>query len=71
MCALNLMVHGARARVICHDTLANPVYYNWGYEINEVRYPFPVPFYSLRLISNVKPDKPREIEKRVEQLKLF
>lgn len=71
MSALNLMIHGARGRVVCHDTLANPVYFNWGYEINEVRYPFPAPFYSLRLISNVKPDKPREIEKRVEQLKLF
>lgn len=64
MCALNLMVHGARGRVICHDTLNSPVYFDWGYEINEVRYPFPTPFYSLRRISNVKPDKVVEIEKR-------
>lgn len=71
MCALNLMIHGAKGRVICHDTLNSPVFFNWGYEINEVRYPFPTPFYSLRLISNVKPEKPRAIEKRVEQLKLF
>lgn len=73
MCALNLMAHGAMARVICHDTLNSPVYFDWGYEINEVRYPFPTPFYSLRRISNVKPDKQeeKEIQKRVEQLKLF
>lgn len=73
MCALNLMIHGARGRVVCHDTLASPVYFNWGYEINEVRYPVPTPFYSLRPISNVKPDREeeKEIQNRVEQLKLF
>ena len=74
MCALNLMAHGARARVICHDTLNSQVYFNWGYEINEVHYPFPTPFYSLRPISNVKPAKEKEavkIENKVEQLKLF
>lgn len=73
MCALNLMIHGAKGRVICHDTLNSPVYFNWGYEINEVRYPIPTEFYSLRRISNVKPDREeeKEIQKRVEQLKLF
>lgn len=72
MCALNLMVHGARGRVICHDTIASPVYFNWGYEINEVRYPIPTPFYSLRLISNVRTDEEIvKIESNVEQLKLF
>ena len=72
MCALNLMVHGARGRVICHDTIASPVYFNWGYEINEVRYPIPTPFYSLRLISNVRTDEEIvKIENKVEQLKLF
>jgi len=71
MCALNLMVHGARGRVICHDTIASPVYFNWGYEINEVRYPIPTPFYSLRLISNVRTDEEIvKIESNVEQLKL-
>ena len=73
MCALNLMVHGAKGRVICHDTLNSPVYFNWGFEINEVRYPIPTEFYSLRRISNIKPDREeeKEIQKRVEQLKLF
>ena len=72
MCALNLMIHGAKGRVICHDTLNSPVYFNWGYEINEVRYPIPTPFYSLRRISNVKPDREEEKEiQKIEQLKLF
>lgn len=54
MCALNMMVHGMKGRSICHDTLSSPVYFDWGYEINEVRYPIPTPYYSLRLISYKK-----------------
>ena len=54
MCALNMMIHGMRGRVICHDTLKNPIKFDVGYEINEVRYPIPTPYYSLRRISNPK-----------------
>lgn len=47
MCALNLMVHGMNGTVICRDTLANStptvIYY-----INEVRYPIPTMYYSIR-----------------------
>ena len=52
MCALNLMVHGARGQVLCHDSLSDPIHFNWGYEINEIRYPFPNMFFSVRRISN-------------------
>ena len=47
MCALNLMVHGMNGRVECRDTLRmnepSAVYY-----INEVKYPFSTPYYSVR-----------------------
>lgn len=47
MCALNLMVHGMNGTVICRDTLANstPTVI---YHINEVRYPIPTMYYSIR-----------------------
>jgi type I restriction enzyme M protein len=49
MCALNLMVHGMYGRVECRDTLrmSKPtvVYY-----INEVKYPFNTPYYSVRTV---------------------
>ena len=64
MCALNLMVHGARGRAVCHDTLRSPVNFDWGYEINEVRYPFPTPYYSVRRISNPEPKE--EITKPIQ-----
>ena len=54
MCALNMMVHGMHGRVVLHDTLCNPDTYDIGYEVKEVRYPFPTPFYSLRKISKHK-----------------
>ncbi len=48
MCALNMMAHGMNAKVICQDTLAmstpTAVYY-----INEVRFPFSTPNYSVRM----------------------
>lgn len=56
MCALNLMAHGMRGRVVRHDTLKDPVHFDYGFEINEVRYPFPTMFYSLRKISFRKGD---------------
>lgn len=49
MCALNMMIHGMNGKVICQDTLAldtpKVIYY-----INEVRYPFATPYYSVRAI---------------------
>lgn len=49
MCALNFMVHGMYGRVECRDTLrmSEPtvVYY-----INEVKYPFNTPYYSVRTV---------------------
>lgn len=60
MCALNMMMHGMRGRVMQHDTLTNPILFDFGYEINEVRYPFPTPFYSLRQISFTKEDLDRQ-----------
>lgn len=47
MCALNLMAHGMNAEVICQDTLlmSTPTIV---YSINEVRYPFISPYYSIR-----------------------
>ena len=49
MCALNLMIAGVRGQVLCRDTLRMETWY--GYEINEVRYPMPVPMYSIRRIT--------------------
>ena len=67
MCALNMMMHGMRGRVMRHDTLRDPVSFDYGFEINEVRYPFPTCFYSVRKTSQtteneiVKP--PFKVEK--------
>ena len=49
MCALNLMVHGMYGRVECRDTLrmTDPTVV---YVINEVKYPFNTPYYSVRKI---------------------
>lgn len=52
MCALNLMIAGVRGRVTCGNTLTDEMGY--GYEINEVRAPIPVPFYSIRKITITK-----------------
>lgn len=63
MCALNLMVHGCRGRVIRHDTLMNPVLFDYGFELNEIRYPIPTPYYSLRKIHYTKEDVKANNEK--------
>ena len=63
MCALNLMMHGCRGRVVQHDTLRNPVLFDYGFRINDVRYPIPSPFYSLTRISLTKEDLERQNEK--------
>lgn len=65
MCALNLMAHGCRGRVIQHDTLVNPVLFDYGFELNEIRYPIPTPYYSLRKIHFTKED----LRARNEKLK--
>ena len=49
MCALNLMARGMNAKVICQDTLAMSTP-SVVYCINEVKYPFNTPFYSIRAV---------------------
>lgn len=66
MCALNMMAHGMRGQVVQHDTLVNPILFDFGYEINEVRYPFPTPYFSLREIKYTKDDLERD-NKRVSR----
>ena len=68
MCALNLMIHGARGRVVCHDALSSPIHFDWGFEINEIRYPFPNMFYSVRRISNPKPEEEVKSENKLHPL---
>ena len=51
MCALNLMIHGCRGKVVCADSLKNPSFFNYGFRINDIRYPMQSPFYSLTKIS--------------------
>lgn len=50
MCALNFMVHGMYGRVECRDTLrmTEP---SVVYVVNEVKYPFNTPYYSVRVES--------------------
>lgn len=50
MCALNMMVHGMNGKVICQDTLAQSTP-SAIYCINEIRYPFSTPYYSVRIKS--------------------
>lgn len=49
MCALNFMAHGMNAKVICQNTLAMDTP-SVIYCINEVKYPFDTPFYSIRAV---------------------
>lgn len=56
MCALNMMAHGMRGRVVRHDSILNQLLFDYGFEINEIRYPFPTPYYSLRKIRKTKED---------------
>ena len=49
MCAVNMLIHGMRGCCICHNTLLGD--FIFGYEINEVRYPFPCECYSIRSIT--------------------
>lgn len=67
MCALNLMIHGCQGRVVQHDTLQNPILFDYGFRINDVRYPFPTPYYSLTRISLNKEDVERPKEKEEQK----
>ena len=53
MCACNMMAHGMYGMVICQNTLTmsvpSVVYY-----INEAKYPFDTPYYSIRAVRNEK-----------------
>lgn len=51
MCALNMMIHGMRGRVVRHNTLVSPIHFDYGFEVNEIRHPFPSMYYSLRRIA--------------------
>ncbi len=55
-----MMIHGMRGQVVFHDTLAEPNNYDFGFEVNEVRYPSPVPYYSLRVIKKPKKENSKE-----------
>lgn len=50
MCALNMMVHGMNGKVICQDTLALSTP-SAIYCVNEIKYPFISPYYSVRVKS--------------------
>ena len=50
MCTLNMMINGMYGTVVCHDSL-DPSSFHFGYAVNEIRYPIPSPFYSIRSIS--------------------
>lgn len=81
MCALNLMIHGCRGEVVRHNTLIEPIYFDYGFRINDIRFPFETPFYSLTPIKYLKPkENPvKEIKEHIqtkiykpqEQLELF
>lgn len=50
MCILNMMINGMYGTVICHDSL-DPSSFHFGFAVNEVRYPLPSPYYSIRAIT--------------------
>lgn len=52
MCALNMMIHGMNGTVICQDTLTQSIP-SAVYCINEIRYPFSTPYYSVRVKSGI------------------
>lgn len=60
MCSINMMLNGMTGCCICHNTLL-PSEFIFGYEVNEVRYPFPCECYSIRSINN------QEYERRFER----
>lgn len=67
MCALNLMIHGLKGKVVQHDTLKNPILFDYGFRINDIRYPIPTPFYSLTRIKLTKEDVEHKSERISER----
>lgn len=71
MCALNLMIHGCQGRVVRHDTLAEPICFDYGFRINDIRYPFETPFYSLTRIKMTREEKKEvQIEEKTNKVNI-
>lgn len=68
MCALNLMIHGCRGKVVQHDTLMNPICYDYGFRINDIRFPMPTPFYSLTKIRFTNEDLEKQKAKEAKPI---
>ncbi len=58
MCALNMMINGMYGSVICGDSL-DPDSFHFGYAVNEIRYPMPSPYYSLREMKHAADFRPK------------
>ena len=71
MCALNLMIHGCRGFVLQHDSIIEKEMFDFGFRINDIRYPIQTPFYSLTKIKMTKKDLKRNTDKQMTQLNLF
>lgn len=67
MCALNFMVHGMIGEVKQQDALTQETPHVI-YKINEIRYPFPTPLYSIRRVYPSK-EKPTVTPNETEQPK--
>lgn len=64
MCALNLMIYGCKGAVTRMDTLKYTGEWDC-YVLNEVRYPFFVPYYSVRLTKRIN----KEPENKKQEVK--
>ena len=71
MCALNLMIHGCRGFVLQHDSIVEMEMFDFGFRINDIRYPIQTPFYSLTKIKMTKKDLKKNTDKQITQLNLF
>lgn len=71
MCALNLMIHGCRGIVLQHDSIVEKEMFDFGFRINDIRYPIQTPFYSLTKIKMTKKDFKKNTDKQMTQLNLF
>ena len=71
MCALNLMIHGCRGFVLQHDSIIEKEMFDFGFRINDIRYPIQTPFYSLTKIKMTKKDLKRNTDKQMTLLNLF
>lgn len=67
MCTLNMMIHGMIGEVRQQDTLLLPPP-SVTYLINEIRYPYPTPYYSIRRILPGEPEpRMRAMRRKKEQ----